>query len=39
MDVLKCAGEMLVYAGGQQPHQRIRASSNVLQSSFHVLAS
>jgi len=35
----RCAGEMLVFAGGQQPYQRINVGSNVLRSSFIVHAS
>jgi len=33
-----CAGDILVYAGGQQPHQRVNVGSNFLQAKFTVAA-
>jgi len=33
-----CVGDMVVYVGGQQPHQRVNVGSNFLQATFAITA-
>ena len=33
-----CSGDMVIYAGGQQPFQRVNVGSNVMQATFTVTA-
>jgi len=35
---LMCVGDMIVFAGGQQPNQRVNVGSNFLQAKFTVAA-
>jgi len=33
-----CAGDMVIYAGGQQPFQRVNVGTNFLQAKFTIAA-